>query len=313
MGTRGDEARFRGVLEALAGDPAGWQGPAGDAFVELMSELLDSKAASVAAKGSGGFVDPSDVVSEAVLVVNGQDLRENAARILGMQCPLGYVISSVSAEVDRSVLEGEMGVSSRKVTSGVKAVQHYEEYGQDEAGQGLEHLAAEAVWGRAAGESSREASTTCRAFASVLIGRFRIPARVVSESVEVAADVAVDGEVTGGATPSRTKRRLSLFTGEAVELRKRAGLDREQVSAMGGLLFGSERHPEWSLLVECGRAGREDRAVNVSTWQTQRARTVARRPGMARRAATRGVRPSLEAQPALFDTTGQGRMVIRRA
>lgn len=79
---------FCTLLERLATDPAGWQGQAGADFVELMSDLLQRKAAWIQTQvgTSGVMADPSDVLSEAVMVVSGTasvDLEANVRRILG--------------------------------------------------------------------------------------------------------------------------------------------------------------------------------------------------------------------------------------
>ncbi|MGO2047114.1 MAG: hypothetical protein ACTH2X_07695, partial [Brachybacterium tyrofermentans] len=66
-----DEERFRAALEHLAAGNGGWQSSAGAEFLELVGEVLQRKAARIRADvGTNGvMVDPSDVVSEAVMIV----------------------------------------------------------------------------------------------------------------------------------------------------------------------------------------------------------------------------------------------------
>ena len=77
----------------------------------------------------------------------------------------------------------------------------------------------------------------------------------------------------------------------------RGAFDRVQAQAFAWLVFGTERHPEWSLLAECARAVRAGDAVAVSPWHARHARTVAARPGQVRREEGR--------QPALFPLTAE--------
>ena len=113
-----DQARFRGILGGLAED--GWHGEAGPEFVELIGEVLSAKSSTLECSG--------DCVSEAVLVVagcGGGDLGVFAARLLAMDNPLGYVITSVATNLDRAAVEDVMGVGSRQVGPGVEAVTRF--------------------------------------------------------------------------------------------------------------------------------------------------------------------------------------------
>jgi hypothetical protein len=317
-----DDARFRELLGALAADPAGWQSPAGSAVLEFLGGVLERKRAAIAATvgDAGVMLAPEDVVSEAVLVVSGDGLAENVPALLALDSPLGYVVAAVSRNVDRLGLEDQMGVGSRQVEPGTRAIAHLPGVARGASegveGEDLDLLGVEPAWARGREATSVEAKALVRSFAQVMIARFHVRARVVAAGLEVAADVAVEGErakLLDPAVPmtaARTRRRLARFREEAGALR-RVGLDRGQVQAMSGLVFGTERHPEWSLLAECGRAAREDRAVVVTGWQASQARLVAARPGTRARVAGRGVAPSL--QPSLFDAPGPGRLVVRSA
>lgn len=296
MSAMNDEQEFRELLIAAAADPAGWSSPAGEALAHFLTRVLEPKSATT--EGAG------DCAAEAVLVISGRGgLAASAARILEMDAPLGFVIKSVSLNVDRAALAETMGVGSRQVGAGVQRVQRFSELTAD-GGPALDAVSMASAWAPARGEGSPESAAVVREFAAVLIQRFRVRGAVVARCVEVAADTAVDGERGVGATASVTRRRLRRFL-EAGEQLREVGLARERAAAMAGLLFGTERHPEWSLLSECAHARRAGRAVRVSSWHERQARVVAARPG--------GLGRSVGVQPALFETSERaGRAVLRR-
>lgn len=286
-----DQARFRELLVRLGRDDSGWHGDAGGEFVEFMAGVLEAKAGAVSRSGGCGL----DCVSEAVLVVSGVrgSLGESVAALLGMDNPLGYVIKSVVRNLDRAALEEAMGVGSRQVGPGVARVARFSELEREGSWtREVENVGMSAAWAQGVGVGSVESEALGRSFAGVLIQRFGVRAAVVQRSLEVAADVAVAGDTGVGVTTNTTRRRLARFAAAGAEL-KGVGLRRNQVQAMGWLLFGSERHPEWSLLTECAVAARAVRAVQVSPWQAQHARAVADRGASLRLVRGVGVQPSL--------------------
>lgn len=136
-----DQARFRGILGGLAED--GWHGEAGPEFVELIGEVLSAKSSTLECSG--------DCVSEAVLVVagcGGGDLGVFAARLLAMDNPLGYVITSVATNLDRAAVEDVMGVGSRQVGPGVEAVTRFSELSRADDGDGFDHVLMRDAWAR---------------------------------------------------------------------------------------------------------------------------------------------------------------------
>lgn len=136
-----DQARFRGILGGLAED--GWHGEAGPEFVELIGEVLSAKSSTLECSG--------DCVSEAVLVVagcGGGDLGVFAARLLAMDNPLGYVITSVATNLDRAAVEDVMGVGSRQVGPGVEAVTRFSELSRADDGDGFDHVLMQDAWAR---------------------------------------------------------------------------------------------------------------------------------------------------------------------
>ena len=294
------EERFRAVLVHLAADHKGWHGSAGIEFVELLSEVLQRKAARIQADvgSSGVMADPSDVVSEAVIVVDGPAtvaLSANVRRILAMERPLGYVVAAVSANLSRAVLSERMGVQSRQVQPGRAPVAHLEDLGDPSGGAFLDRREATAAW--SLGPQAGRAAPPCvsREFMGVLVGRFQVRAVAVRTALDVAVDVALVDDTGAGMTSATTRRRLALFYDESASLAS-SGLNQRQVRAMGWLLFGTERHPEWSLLAECARAVGDGDAVNVTAWQARHARDlcVPRRTGVKA--------SSHRWQPSLFET-----------
>lgn len=290
-----DFAEFRQVMDALASDAEGWSGPAGDEFAALMERVFARKIARMQRDARAGavLVDASDAVSEAVLVVDGParlSLPQNVHRILAMEKPLGYVVGSVAANLDRAELAGHMGAGSRQVTRGSTRVLHFDELARLPESDPLDRLAARPAWARGECEVSAEARVVVRSFVGVLAQRFRVQPEVVRRGLEVAGTAAVAGDAGVGMTPATARRRVGLFMKELPALR--GSFDRSQAQAFAWLLFGTERHPEWSLLAECARAVREGDAVKVSPWQARHARSVAARPGHMRR--------ELGRQPALF-------------
>lgn len=314
-GARDERREFCTVLEALAGDGAGWQGPAGEAFVALMARVLERRAARIGAEvgNAGVMVDPSDVVSEAVMVVDGPPgttLADNARRILAMERPLGYVVAAVAANTSRAMLSGQMGVGARQVEPGVSPVSHYDGVSEGGSDGFLDRSAARTPWAAGPADAGPAVSPVCRQFAGVLVGRFHARPGAVSRSLEVAADVALAHDSGAGLTRSTSRGRLSLFCAETSSL-ARAGMDRRQVHAMARLLFGTERHPEWSLLAECARSVRDEDAITVTTWHARHARELRRG-----RNATR-MQAGPKEQPALFNdefsTRRPGRSLARRS
>jgi hypothetical protein len=293
---RGDDlAEFRRVMGALASDPAGWSGSAGTDFAELMHRVFTRKSARLGRDSSGSalLVDASDVVSEAVLVVDGPDqlsLPQNVRRILAMEKPLGYVVGAVVGNLSRAELSGCMGVGSRQVTRGSTRVLHFDELAYATESDPMDRLAVEPAWARRQVEESPEAGMVVRTFVGVLAQRFRVRPAVTRRGLEVAEMAALRGDTGAGMTPATARRRVGLFMKELPALR--GSFDRTQAQAFAGLLFGTERHPEWSLLAECARAVRDGEAVKVSPWHARHARTVAARPGQIRKEPSR--------QPALF-------------
>lgn len=290
-----DLAEFCRVMGALASDPAGWSGSAGNDFAELMRRVFARKMAGLGRDSSGGalLVDASDAVSEAVLVVDGPDrlsLSQNVRRILAMEKPLGYVVSAVVGNLSRAELSGRMGVGSRQVTGGATRVLHFDELAYAMESDPLDRLAAEPAWARLQGEGSRDEGMVVRSFVGILAQRFGVRLTVAHRGLEVAEMAALRGDTGAGMTPATARRRVGLFMRELPALR--GSLDRAQAQAFAGLLFGTERHPEWSLLAECARAVRDGDSVRVSAWHARHARTVAARPGLVRREPSR--------QPALF-------------
>ncbi|WP_347042001.1 hypothetical protein [Brachybacterium nesterenkovii] len=291
-GRQAEAARFCELLTALAVDPAGWRGDAGSACVGFLAEVLERKAARLDADRGAGVVG-ADVVAEAVLVISGPagtDLgQKNIGRIQAMDSPLGYVIGAVSRNLDREVLAGVMGVGARQVGPGTRAVVSTDAVQGDEVVP-LNRWETTAAWARGASEESVAAS---RLFVDVLATRFGVRPTVTRAAMELAADVAVDGEVrSAGATPATTRRRIERFTTVAGATGGLA-LRRDQVAAIAGLLFGSLRHPEWSLYGACARAVVDGAPLHVSLWHAERARTVAARVASTPRAVGRGVQPAL--------------------
>lgn len=290
-----DGTRFCRVLERLAASSEGWGSEVAGEFVQLMSEVLERKAEWLRTEGrvEGTLAEPADVVSEAIFVVDGPagvPLAENVRRILHMDKPLGYVIGAVSANLSRDVLAGRMGVGSRQITGGASAVLHLDELARTSESDPLDRLSAVPAWAGGQGEGSRDARLTVSSFVSVLSQRFKIRPEISRRGLEVAGTAALEGDTGVGMTPATTRRRVSRFMKELPVLR--GSFDRAQAQAFAWLLFGTERHPEWSLLAECARAAREGDAVKVSPWHARNARTVAARPGQVRRETGR--------QPALF-------------
>lgn len=308
-----DDQGFCTLLERLATDPAGWQGQAGADFVELMSDLLQRKSAWIQAQvgTSGVMADPSDVLSEAVMVVSGTagvDLEANVRRILAMDNPLGYVVAAVSANTSRAVLSERMGVEARQVRAGHTPVTHLEGMSEPSGAAFLERRDVVAAWARSPQSTESGPPRVSRQFAGVLVGRFQIRAIAVRAALDVAADIAVADDAGAGMTSATTRRRLSRFCGESASL-ARVGLSRLQVRAMGWLLFGTERHPEWSLLAECARAERARDAITVTAWQARQAREL-RHPRRSRGGTSAG-----RLQPELFDPEASPRrtQVVRRS
>lgn len=297
---RGSEAaEFHHVMESLASDPVGWSGLAGGDFVALMQRVF---ARMIAGRDRGSragslLVDPADAVAEAVLVVEGPDrlsLSQNARRILAMDKPLGYVVGAVSANLSRAEMSGRMGAGSRQVASGSSRILHFDELTGGLEGDPLDRLAAEPAWACGASETSPESRNVVGTFVAVLAQRFRVRTKAIHRGLEVAGTSALMGDAGVGMTPATSRRRVGLFMKELPALR--GSFDRAQAQAFAWLVFGTERHPEWSLLAECARAVREGDAVKVSPWHARNARTVAARPGQARRES--GHQPALFPAPA---------------
>lgn len=294
-GQRSEAAEFHRVMGSLAVDPEGWNGPAGEAFVALMHRVLARMIASRERASSGGklLVDPSDAVTEAVLVVDGPErltLSQNVHRILAMDRPLGYVVGSVAKNLSRAELAGQMGAGSRQVARGSSRIMHFDELGPALDADPLDRLSAETVWAGGQGEASDEARMVAGTFVGVLAQRFQVNPVAARRGLEIAGTAALEGDTGAGMTPATTRRRIGLFMKELPALR--GTFNRAQAQAFAWLLFGTERHPEWSLLAECARAARERDAVQVSVWHARHARTVAARGGQFRREPGR--------QPALF-------------
>ena len=290
-----ESIRFCRVLERLAASHEGWGSEAGAEFAQLMSDVLERKAEWLRAEGrvEDTLADPADVVSEAIFVVEGPagvSLAENVQRILQMKKPLGYVVAAVSANLSRDVLAGRMGVGARQIASGSSPVLHFDQLARASEDNPLDRLTAEPAWAGGQGEGSCEARTVVGSFVAVLAQRFRIRPEISRHGLEIAGTAALEGDTGVGMTPATARRRVKLFMKELPALR--GSFDRAQAQAFAWLLFGTERHPEWSLLAECARAVREGDAVKVSPWHARNARAVAARPGQIRREAGR--------QPALF-------------
>ncbi|MDN5899318.1 MAG: hypothetical protein L0H74_04550 [Brachybacterium sp.] len=159
---RTDAAEFGQVMEALASDPEGWSGPAGDEFAALMKRVFARKIAGMQRSSRGGavLVDASDAVSEAVLVVDGParpSLSQNVHRILAMERPLGYVVGAVAANLSRAELAGRMGAGSRQVTRGSTRVLHFDDLTRLPQSDPLDRSAARPAWARGECEASAEA------------------------------------------------------------------------------------------------------------------------------------------------------------
>jgi hypothetical protein len=286
---------FRAILEGLADQ--GWQSEAGESFVAFMGEVLERTGASVRARVgvAGVMASPEDPTTEAVLIVagTGVPLGERVEQLLSLENPLGYVVAGVSKNLSRAVLSSEMGMESRYVSSGTRAVEHLEGLVEDDTRDRLE---CTAVWRTAESEPSRWARSVCGTFGAVLTQRFRVGAGAVTTALEIAGTGALDGERGAGQTSATARRRIKQFV-DGCEEQGRGRLDRVQARAMAALIFGSERHPEWSLLQECGAAVDEHRPVRVSSWHSRHART----------AAAAGGRPTAPQgrQPALFTDVSQ--------
>ena len=294
-GRGAEAAEFRRVMECLAADPDGWTGPAGDNFVSLMQRVFARMIAGRdrGARGGSLLVDPADAVTEAILVVQGPErlsLSQNVRRILAMERPLGYVVGAVAANLSRAELSGQMGTGSRQVTRGSSRILHFDELAGVLESDPLDRLAAEPAWARGPSEPSPEVRMVVGTFVSVLAQRFRVRPEAIHRGLEVAGTAALIGDAGVGMTAATSRRRVGLFMKELPSLK--GSFDRAQAQAFAWLLFGTERHPEWSLLAECARAVREGDSVKVSPWHARNARTVAARPGRVRREAGR--------QPALF-------------
>lgn len=292
-----DEERFRAALEHLAAGNGGWQSSAGAEFLELVGEVLQRKAARIRADvGTNGvMVDPSDVVSEAVMIVDGPPqiaLSANIHRILAMEKPLGYVVSAVSTNLSRAVLSERMGVQSRQVVPGRAPVAHLEDLVDASGGAFLDRREAAAAWPRGPRAGNAAPPRVSRQFMGVLVGRFQVRAVAVRTALDVTVDVALADDVGAGMTSATTRRRLALFCDESASL-ARAGLNQRQVRAMGWLLFGTERHPEWSLLAECARAVEDGDAVNVTAWHARHARELRTPRRSSAKASSRRWQPSL--------------------
>lgn len=293
-----EDAEFRQVMASLASDSEGWSGPAGDDFVVLMQSTF---ARMIARRGRGSrggslLVDPTDAVTEAVLVVEGPDrlpLSQNVHRILAMERPLGYVVGAVAANLSRADMAGRMGAGSRQVSRGSSRILHFDELSRALDGEPLDRLAAQPAWARGPDGTSPEARIVVGVFVGVLAQRFRVRSEAISRGLEVAGTAALAGDAGAGMTPATSRRRVGRFMKELPSLR--GSFDRAQAQAFACLLFGTERHPEWSLLAECARAVREGDAVKVSPWHARNARTVASRPGQGRREP--GGQPALFAPP----------------
>lgn len=259
-----------------------------------MREVMTPKSEAMRAlhRGAEMLVDPDDVVSEAIFVVQGPSstsLAVNARRILEMQRPLGYVIAAVSANISRSILAGRMGVGSRQVTAETSAVVRFEQLSGELRDSPLDRIATSPVWASGEGQASREARLIVGSFVAVLGQRFGVDGEAARRGLEVAGTAALEGDGGTGMTPATARRRRGMFMKQLPALRD--AMNEGQAQAFSALLFGSERHPEWSLLAECARAVRERDAVKVSAWQAAKARAVAS-PGRAVRETGR--------QPALF-------------
>lgn len=296
--TRGEgpeATEFREIMTSLALDAEGWRGEAGVDFVELMQRVF---ARLIAARERGSrseslLTDPADAVAEAVLVVDGPErvsLAQNVQRILGMDKPLGYVVGSVAANLSRADMAGQMGSGSRQVGRGATRVLHFDELAIAGECEPLDRLNAEPAWARGPGRASQEARLVAGTFVALLAQRFRVRAEATWLGLEVAGTSALTGDAGVGMTPATARRRVGLFMKELPALK--GIFDRTQAQAFAWLVFGTERHPEWSLLSECARSLREKEEVRVSPWHARHARTVATRPGQIRRDIGR--------QPALF-------------
>lgn len=290
----GDSERFARILGRLAESPDGWASEAGENFALFMREVMTPKSEAMRAlhRGAEMLVDPDDVVSEAIFVVQGPSstsLAVNARRILEMQRPLGYVIAAVSANISRSMLAGRMGVGSRQVTAETSAVVRCEQLSGELRDSPRDRIATSPVWASGEGQASREARLIVGSSVAVLGQRFGVDGEAARRGLEVAGTAALEGDGGAGMTPATARRRRGMFMKQLPALR--GAMNEGQAQAFSALLFGSERHPEWSLLAECARAVRERDAVKVSAWQAAKARAVAS-PGRAVREMGR--------QPALF-------------
>lgn len=301
-GRGSDAAEFRQIMESLASDPEGWRGSAGDDFAALMHRVFARKMASLNRGSRGGdllLVDASDAVLEAVLIVEGPDrlsLPQNVHRILAMDKPLGYVVGAVTTNLARAELSGHMGAGSRQVGRGSRRVLHFEELSRETESDPIDRLVAEPVWARGQSEAPAEARMVIGSFVAVLAQRFRVRPEVARRGLEVAGTAALLGDAGVGLTPATARRRVGLFMEELPALR--GSFDRAQAQAFAWLVFGTERHPEWSLLAECARAVRENDAVKVSPWHARNARLVAARRGRTNRETSR--------QLALFPARAPG-------
>lgn len=290
----GDAEQFGLILRWLAESPDGWASEAGEEFAGFIREAMAPKADARRALGRGAetLLDPDDVVSEAIFVVQGPSstsLAVNARRILEMQRPLGYVIAAVSANISRTILAGRVGVGSRQVTAETSAVVRCEQLSGELRDSPRDRIATSPVWASGEGQASREARLIDGSFVAVLGQRFGVDVEAARRGLEVAGTAALEGDGGAGMTPATARRRRGMFMKQLPALR--GAMNEGQAQAFSALLFGSERHPEWSLLAECARAVRERDVVKVSAWQAARARAVAS-PGRAVRETGR--------QPALF-------------
>jgi len=222
-------------------------------------------------------------------------MAENIYRILQMERPLGYVVGSVAKNLSRAELAAQMGAGSRQVSPGTSRVLHFYELESSTESEPLDRLSARPAWVRGQGEASREARANVDSFVALLAQRFKVRPELSRRVLEIAGTSAVDGDTGVGLTSATARRRAGRFMKELPAMR--GALDRPQAQAFAWLVFGTERHPEWSLLAECARAVREGDAVKVSPWQARHARTVAARPGRVRREEGR--------QPALFPLTAE--------
>lgn len=285
-------ARFDAALSALAADPAGWSGPAGAACVEVIGDALADKAGRL--DRSRDSFTGADVVAEAVLVISGTagtELAESIERLQAMESPLAYVIGSVSRNLDREVLSERMGVGARQVGPETRAVGSLESVRED-VPEALEVESTRAPWARRPVERSQDADRAAELFFVTMTERFGARPQLVRGSMGLASDVAVAPGRMTGATSQATARRLSEFAAAAAGPRGLVAR-REQIASMGALIFGSIRHPEWSLYGACARAAVHGEELRVSAWHTRHARTVAARMPSTPRVVGVGVQQSL--------------------